>query len=73
MIQETAMLVANAIVAVLGAYLVCGLLFAIYFVKNVGRIDHAARGTSILFRLLLIPGAAALWPFLIARCKGATT
>ena len=52
----------------LGAYLACGLLFAIPFaLVGVRRIDpHAAHG-SWGFRFLIIPGTLALWPLLLKR------
>jgi hypothetical protein len=52
----------------LGVYLACGFLFALPFVfLGVGRIDpHASHG-SWGFRLLIIPGATALWPILLHR------
>ena len=52
----------------MGVYLVCGFSFALPFAfLGVGRIDpHASRG-SWGFRLLIIPGAAALWPILLRR------
>lgn len=52
----------------LGSYLACGLVFGVAFVCfGAGRIDpHAAHGTWG-FRLLVIPGAAALWPLLLNR------
>lgn len=54
--------------AALAAYLLTGIGFAIPFAGfGVKRIDrHAARGTWG-FRLLLIPGAAFLWPLLAKR------
>ena len=62
------MFVAEVIVLVVSAYLACGLLFGLAFVTaGVGRVDAAARGTSAGFRLLILPGTAALWPFLAAR------
>jgi len=62
------MTVAEVIVLAVSAYLACGLLFGLAFVTaGVGRVDAAARGTSAGFRLLILPGAAALWPFLAAR------
>jgi hypothetical protein len=52
----------------LGAYLVCGLVFAIPFVLlGVKKIDpHAVHG-SWGFRLLVIPGTMACWPLLLRR------
>ena len=51
-----------------GVYLACGFLFALPFAfLGVGRIDpHASHG-SWGFRLLIIPGATALWPILLLR------
>jgi hypothetical protein len=52
----------------LASYLALGFVFALAFVCfGAGRIDpHAAHGTWG-FRLLIIPGAAALWPLLLSR------
>src|SRR3990172_6038883 len=50
------------------AYLLAGLIFAIPFVLvGAGRIDPAARHGTWGFRLLILPGAAALWPLLAWR------
>ncbi len=66
------MIVAETVVVAVSAYLACGLLFGLAFVTaGVGRVDPAARGTSVGFRLLILPGTAALWPFLAARWLGA--
>ncbi len=49
-------------------YLIAGALFSVYFATlGVVRLDKAARGTSVAFRLLLLPGAVALWPYLLIR------
>ncbi|MEM7350285.1 MAG: hypothetical protein AAF657_05735 [Acidobacteriota bacterium] len=59
---------ATWLVNILTIYLGVGLLFAIAFVwKGVGKIDPAAKEGTIGFRLLIIPGAAALWPILANR------
>jgi hypothetical protein len=52
----------------LGAYLACGLAFAIPFaLVGVQKLDpHAVHG-SWGFRLLVIPGTLALWPLLLRR------
>jgi hypothetical protein len=57
---------AEAIVGTLAGYLVLGLVFAAAFVTwGVAAIDPAAQGMPRLARLLIVPGAAALWPLLL--------
>ena len=58
---------------VIAAYFTIGLLFALPFaLRWAGRLDPvAARGTWG-FRLLLLPGAVVLWPWLafkVARAR----
>lgn len=46
-------------------YVVAGVLFGIAFVTRLaGRIDPGARDGSWGFRLAILPGSIALWPFL---------
>ena len=60
--------IATWLVNVLSVYAVIGLVFAIAFVwKGVGKIDPAAVQGTIGFRILIIPGVAALWPILARR------
>lgn len=52
----------------LGAYLALGAAFAVAFVvAGVDRVDPGAAGGTVGFRLLILPGAAALWPLLARR------
>lgn len=61
---------AQALLAAAGIYLAGGLAFAVWFViAGVGRIDPSAAGASAGFRLVLVPGAAALWPLLARRVR----
>jgi hypothetical protein len=51
-----------------GAYVTAGLVFAAAFVTwGVQRVDPAAKGAPLEFRLLILPGCAALWPLLLRR------
>ncbi len=61
-------MIAAIFLILLGAYLACGLVFAIPFaLVGVKQIDpHAAHG-SWGFRLLVIPGTMAFWPLLLRR------
>jgi hypothetical protein len=59
---------AGAIADALLAYAALGVLFAIPFAwRGVQRIDPAAAGATLGFRLAILPGAAALWPYLAWR------
>ena len=47
------------------AYLAVGALFALFFAfAGAARLDRATKGAGPFFRLLLLPGAALLWPLL---------
>ncbi len=49
-------------------YAVFGLGFAAVFViRGVEKVDPAAVGATWGFKLLIVPGAAALWPGLLRR------
>jgi hypothetical protein len=59
---------ATWIAGLAAAYLAIGFLFALPFAfRWVGRLDPVAAHGSRGFRLLLLPGATLLWPFLLAR------
>lgn len=67
------LLLAQCLLAVTGIYIAIGLAFAIAFVSlGVGRVDAAAADASLGFRVLLVPGATALWPLLAHRWRHAT-
>jgi len=52
----------------ISAYLAPGLLFALWFcARGVVRLDPVAAGSNPAFRLLILPGAAALWPVLLLK------
>jgi len=52
-------------------YAALGVAFAVPFlIAGVSRIDPHAAGAGIAFRLLVFPGVAALWPFLLRRWIG---
>jgi len=58
----------NVVELLLAIYLWTGVLFALAFVAiGITRLDPAAKGSSWGFRLLIVPGAVALWPWLLAR------
>lgn len=60
--------IATGVVWIAVVYLAVGVLIAAYFVtRGAGRIDPNAQHGTWGFRLLIFPGAAALWPVLLRR------
>lgn len=49
-------------------YLGVGLLVAVIMALfGAAATDHAARGANLWFRLMILPGAALLWPYMVGR------
>ena len=62
------MLIANVILLAVATYIAIGVAFGLYFIfRGINRFDHAAAGAAISFRLLVLPGAVGLWPWLLIR------
>jgi hypothetical protein len=56
---------AEMIWTAVAGYLAVGAVFALVFAfAGAARIDRATGGAGPLFRLLIVPGAALLWPLL---------
>ena len=59
---------ADGVLMVLGAYLALGAGFAVAFaVWGAQTIDPAGKGMPVSARLLVLPGAMALWPLLLVK------
>jgi hypothetical protein len=57
---------AEVIAGMLAVYLAIGLAFAFAFIaRGVAAIDPDARGMPWSARLLIVPGAAILWPLML--------
>ena len=62
------MIVAEVTLLIALAYVLCGLAMGVPFVlRGVDRVDEAARGATVAFRLLILPGTVALWPLMAAK------
>lgn len=58
----------NLALLLVGLYLVIGVVFAVAFAwRGASAIDVAAAGSTWGFRIIIMPGAAALWPWLLRR------
>jgi hypothetical protein len=65
-------LIPTLILLVLAAYAGVGGVFALWFCLDLGgrgvsRLDHAARGSGVLFRAMIFPGVVALWPLMLMK------
>lgn len=59
---------AEILLMLFAAYLLIGLVWGIWFVRSgVQRIDPAAGAGNWHFKLIILPGLAALWPMLVLR------
>lgn len=57
---------AEMIWAAIAAYLAAGFVFALPFAfGGAVRMDRAVKGAGFFFRLLIVPGAALLWPLML--------
>lgn len=62
------MALANVIVGVVGVYAALGVVCGGAFVlRGVGRVDATAKGAPMGFRVLIFPGAALLWPWVLVK------
>lgn len=56
------------LLATMGLYAAMGLAFACAFLTHgIIRVDPVSKGSGIGFRLIILPGVAALWPVLLTR------
>jgi len=61
-------MVIQIIISVVGAYLLCGVLFAIPFIiKGVNAIDEGAQEATLGFRIIILPGTIVFWPLLLSK------
>ena len=60
--------VAQLFVDALAAYGLAGAIFAVAFIsRGMQRIDPVAQHAPLGFRVIVMPGVAALWPLLLTR------
>jgi hypothetical protein len=67
-VRRTIVIVAEIILLIALVYVLCGLAVGVPFVLGgVDRVDEGARGASLGFRLLILPGTIALWPLMATK------
>lgn len=64
--------VATVLVVGAGVYAAAGVAVAAWFVRRGGaveRLDAAAHGAGWGFRLVIVPGVVALWPWVVGMVR----
>ena len=60
--------IVTILLLIVGLYVVLGFAFMIPFIiKGAEKIDETARGASIGFRIIIIPGVIVFWIFLLRK------
>jgi len=56
------------ILIIVAVYLLVGVLFVIPFlIKGLNKIDEGAHGSTVGFKIIIIPGVIVLWPVLLSK------
>jgi len=56
------------LLVILAIYLVLGFLFGVLFIAwGIGKVDEGAHGSTIGFRIIILPGISVFWPFLLKK------
>jgi len=67
------MVIAIFLLSTFAGYLIFGVVFAIAFVLlGIEKVDATAHGSTVGFRLIIIPGAILLWPVLLRKWLSTT-
>jgi hypothetical protein len=62
------MVAIEIILIIVSIYLALGVLFLIPFlVKGISKVDEGAPGSTIGFKIIIIPGVIVFWPFLLKK------
>ena len=56
------------ILIIVAVYLLVGVLFVLPFLmKGLNKIDEGANGSTIGFKIIIIPGVIVFWPVLLSK------
>ncbi len=60
--------IVTIILIILAVFLLAGILFVFFFLaRGLQKIDEGVHGSSIGFRIIIIPGCIVFWPVLLRR------
>jgi hypothetical protein len=60
--------IVSGVFIVITVYVVAGIIFTIFFqIKGLSKIDEGVHGSTIGFRIIIIPGCIVFWPVLLRK------
>jgi hypothetical protein len=60
--------IVSGVFIVITVYPVAGIIFTIFFqIKGLSKIDEGVHGSTIGFRIIIIPGCIVFWPRVIEK------
>jgi hypothetical protein len=60
--------IVTTLLIILAVFLLAGVLFVFFFLaKGLQKIDEGVHGSSVGFRIIIIPGCIVFWPVLLRR------
>ena len=58
----------ETLLIIAAVYLAVGVLFVIPFlIKGLNKVDEGAHGSTIGFKIIIIPGVIVFWPVLLSK------
>ena len=61
-------MIIEIILIAISIYLICGFVFAIAFItKGINKVDEGAHGSTIGFKIIILPGVIVFWVLLLKK------
>jgi len=61
-------IIVSLVFIVLAVYMMAGIVFTVLFqIKGLSKIDEGVHGSTIGFRIIIIPGCIVFWPVLLKK------
>ena len=58
----------DLLLSLIGGYALIGAVVAVGFAfRGINRVDPVAAQAPLVFRLMILPGSAGLWPFVLVK------
>ena len=63
-----AVIIVSVVLITVALYLLAGAIFSIFFLaRGLKKIDEGTHGSTVGFRIIIIPGCIVFWPLLLRK------